>query len=78
MNEATLKEIWSGVTIAIPIIAVIFVAIFFLIRRHKSKNMKLKEQGLLGKGAKGQGIYEGVEYSYLHFQGKTDKMTLTR
>lgn len=69
MNEATLKEIWSGVTIAIPIIAVIFVAIFFLIRRHKSKNMKLKEQGLLGKGAKGQGIYEGVEYSYLHFQG---------
>lgn len=69
MNEATLKELWSGVVVAIPIIAVIFVVTFFLIRRQRSKNTKLKEQGLLGKGAKGQGIYEGVEYSYLYFQG---------
>lgn len=58
---------------ALIVVLVVFVAIISIIviavRKQKEKNVKLREQGFLEKGAKGNGTFQGVEYSYVHFQG---------
>ncbi|HLP45078.1 MAG TPA: hypothetical protein VK469_03990 [Candidatus Kapabacteria bacterium] len=69
MKGNSLIEILPVLIVVIAVLAALIGIIVYIIRKQKAKIIQLKEQGLLGKGAKGQGNYEGVDYSYLHFRG---------
>lgn len=58
------------VLIVVLVVVVALVSIIVLaVRKQKAKNTALREQGFLEKGAKGNGTIQGVDYSYIHFQG---------
>lgn len=69
MKSNWLIDILPVLIVVLIVLAAIIAIIVHVVRKQKIKNMLLREQGFLEKGAKGNGDYEGIEYSYYHFQG---------
>ncbi|MDQ1352019.1 MAG: hypothetical protein QG657_2325 [Acidobacteriota bacterium] len=69
MTGNTLIEMLPVLIVVLVVFIVIVSIIVIAVRKQKEKNIKLREQGFLEKGAKGNGTFQGVEYSYVHFQG---------
>lgn len=69
MKGDSLIEMLPVLIIALVVFVIVISIIVYVVRKQKGKNRDLREQGFFEKGARGQGNFQGVDYSYVHFQG---------
>ncbi len=69
MKTDSLIEILPVLIVVLIVFVTIISIIVYVVRKQKAKTIILREQGVFEKGARGNGSYQGVDYSYIHFQG---------